>query len=210
MDDKVIVTVPVTALQRFIRSFVDEKAHWIKRRLEENASIRRRFPARRYVSGEFWPLQGRQAVLQLSQGKGRASLNTEEMSVQVPVSAFLEEEIKSEVQSKMRNFYRDRTRALMREPVQRFSQKLNLRIRQVRITNARTLWGSSTSKGTVNFSLRIAMAPEFVAEYLAAHEVAHQVHMNHSKKFWALVASLGVDVKGSEKWLKETGRWLEI
>jgi predicted metal-dependent hydrolase len=98
----------------------------------------------------------------------------------------------------------------LEEPLARLSSQLGVKVKGIRVNNARTLWGSSTSKGTLNFTNRLAMAPQYVVEYLVAHELCHQVHMNHSKDFWKLVGRVCPSYQRAEGWLKDTGRWLEL
>ena len=69
-------------------------------------------------------------------------------------------------------------------------------------------WGSCSSTGALNFSWRLVMAPPHVLDYLAAHEVAHLRHMNHSAAFWATVAALDPAYEAAEAWLKKHGTGL--
>ena len=80
----------------------------------------------------------------------------------------------------------------------------------IRITGARTRWGSCGSKGTLNFSWRLMMAPPAVVEYVVVHELCHLRQHNHSKAFWALVESILPDYKQRQKWLKANGRALVL
>ncbi len=66
-------------------------------------------------------------------------------------------------------------------------------------------WGSCTAAGKLNFSWRLILAPSFVLDYLAAHEVSHLVHMNHGPQFWALCRRLNADVDRAEAWLNAHG-----
>src|SRR4051794_7999330 len=66
-------------------------------------------------------------------------------------------------------------------------------------------WGSCSSKGALNFSWRLILAPPYVLDYLAAHEVAHMRHMNHSPLFWALTRRLYPETDRAEAWLKAHG-----
>ena len=66
-------------------------------------------------------------------------------------------------------------------------------------------WGSCSATGALNFSWRLILAPPFVLDYLAAHEVAHLSHLNHSPKFWALARKLSPDTDRAEAWLKAHG-----
>ncbi|TNB49767.1 M48 family metallopeptidase [Martelella lutilitoris] len=74
--------------------------------------------------------------------------------------------------------------------------------------DTRSRWGSCSSVGNLNFSWRIAMAPLFVVDYLAAHEVAHLSEMNHGPRFWALCERLCPRTPEARKWLKNEGSFL--
>ena len=74
--------------------------------------------------------------------------------------------------------------------------------------DTRSRWGSCSSAGNLNFSWRIAMAPMFVVDYLAAHEVAHLSEMNHGPRFWALCERLCPRTPEARQWLKNEGSFL--
>ncbi|MAM13483.1 MAG: hypothetical protein CML23_24130 [Rhizobiaceae bacterium] len=74
--------------------------------------------------------------------------------------------------------------------------------------DTRSRWGSCSSAGNLNFSWRIAMAPMFVVDYLAAHEVAHLTEMNHGPRFWALCERLCPRTPEARQWLKNEGSFL--
>ena len=62
-------------------------------------------------------------------------------------------------------------------------------------------WGSCNAEGDLSFSWRLILAPEAVLDYVVAHEVAHLVHLNHSRRFWTLADSLTHDMAGAKAWL---------
>src|SRR5207248_1682356 len=68
-----------------------------------------------------------------------------------------------------------------------YAQQLGVRVRRVSIRDQSSRWGSCTTAGSLSFSWRLVLAPPFVLDYLAAHEVAHLVEMNHSPRFWRVV-----------------------
>src|ERR1700723_292964 len=69
-----------------------------------------------------------------------------------------------------------------------YAGELGVRVKRVSIRDQSSRWGSCTSAGSVSFSWRLILAPPFVLDYLAAHEVAHLVGRNHSARFWGGVA----------------------
>ncbi len=92
--------------------------------------------------------------------------------------------------------------------VARHTAALGVSARRVTLRDTTTRWGSCSSTGALNFSWRLVMAPPAVLDYLAAHEVAHLAHMNHSAAFWATVARLYPDLDRAEAWLKAFGTGL--
>jgi hypothetical protein len=75
-------------------------------------------------------------------------------------------------------------------------------VTRVGVRDPKSRWGSCSSKGALSFSWRLIMAPEAVIHYVVAHEVAHLVEMNHSPRFWRIVAGLVPDVQAARTWLK--------
>lgn len=89
--------------------------------------------------------------------------------------------------------------------VQHYCGALRIPARSVTVRDTTSRWGSCSASGSLNFSWRLIFAPAFVLDYLAAHEVAHLVHMNHSPKFWALTKKLCGDTDRAEAWLNANG-----
>jgi predicted metal-dependent hydrolase len=80
-----------------------------------------------------------------------------------------------------------------------------VRPRRVTVKDTRSRWGSCAASRNLAFSWRLVMAPRFVQDYVAAHEVAHLRHMNHGERFWALVAELTPHTDAAMAWLREEG-----
>ena len=81
-------------------------------------------------------------------------------------------------------------------------------VRSISWKDTKSRWGSCTHDGNLSFSWRIAMAPPFVIDYLAAHEVAHLIEMNHGPHFWALCRRLCPRTDEAKTWLKKNGSQL--
>jgi predicted metal-dependent hydrolase len=80
----------------------------------------------------------------------------------------------------------------------------------VSVTSARSRWGSCSGKNAIRYSFRLLYAPKEVIEYVTVHELAHTKHKNHSKAFWAEVATYVPDWKSKRNWLKTHGWLMEI
>ena len=77
------------------------------------------------------------------------------------------------------------------------------------LRDTRSRWGSCTADGRLMLSWRLAMAPPEVLDYVAAHEVAHLVHLDHSPRFWAVVERLCPGWKARRAWLRREGARLQ-
>ena len=69
-------------------------------------------------------------------------------------------------------------------------------------------WGSCTAEGVLSYSWRLILAPPHVLDYLAAHEVAHLIEMNHSARFWRVVERICPDFERAKNWLNTQGNAL--
>ncbi len=76
---------------------------------------------------------------------------------------------------------------------------------RIQVRDPFSRWGSCSSTGTLSFSWRLILAPEFVLDYVAAHETAHLKHLNHGKQFWAQVDRLAPQRSAAEDWLRVKG-----
>ena len=86
-----------------------------------------------------------------------------------------------------------------------YADELGVKVKRVSIRDQSSRWGSCTSAGSLSFSWRLILAPPYVLDYLAAHEVAHLVEMNHSARFWRVVAKVCSHVERAKSWLDTHG-----
>jgi predicted metal-dependent hydrolase len=82
---------------------------------------------------------------------------------------------------------------------------LGVTVKRIAVKDTRSRWGSCAADGSIAFSWRLVMTPEFVQDYVAAHEVAHLKYMNHGKRFWALVDRLTPHTATAIPWLRAEG-----
>jgi predicted metal-dependent hydrolase len=89
--------------------------------------------------------------------------------------------------------------------VRHYARELGVPIRRISVRDQSSRWGSCSNTGALSFSWRLVLAPAFVLDYLAAHEVCHLVELNHSVRFWRLVKRLYPDVERAKVWLDVHG-----
>jgi len=93
---------------------------------------------------------------------------------------------------------------------QHFANLMDVKYGSLRITRAKTRWGSCTRAANISLSLRLILAPERVIDYVIVHELAHILEHNHSKKFWQKVEQFYPEYKKCRKWLRENDHLLVI
>lgn len=106
---------------------------------------------------------------------------------------------------KLLSWFKQEARRELNAAVAEHVSKIHVRPKQIRITDTTSRWGSCSTTRTLSFSWRIIMAPPEVLNYLAAHEVAHLVEMNHSDRFWSLTRELCPDTDLQKNWLRKNG-----
>ena len=111
--------------------------------------------------------------------------------------------------ARAREWLKKEARRALDPLVRDYAARVGRPVRAVRVKDTRSRWGSCTHDGSLSFSWRLAMAPPFVLDALAAHEVAHLVHMNHGEAFWALARSLCGETDEARAWLRREGPGLQ-
>ena len=94
------------------------------------------------------------------------------------------------------------------ERVSHWAPQLGVTFGHVRVKDQRSLWGSCSRAGNLNFNWRLTLAPPEVLNYVVIHELAHRLEMNHSRKFWAHVEKICPDYRAHRGWLRKNGEAL--
>lgn len=99
--------------------------------------------------------------------------------------------------------------AHFRSRAEHWAPFLGVSFGRVSVKDQRTLWGSCTREGNLNFSWRLALAPDAVLDYLVVHELAHRAQMNHSRRFWEVVERVCPAHRSHRRWLRKNGPALQ-
>lgn len=108
-------------------------------------------------------------------------------------------------EARLLRFFKDQARVALLQSVARHAETLGVKPARIQVKELRSRWGSCSADGVLAFAWRIVLAPPFVLEYLAAHEVAHLKEMNHSRRFWAQVRRCVPDFELGRDWLHRHG-----
>lgn len=112
------------------------------------------------------------------------------------------------VRTSLEAWYRSAARTHFATVAERIARTHHLQYTRLRLSAARTRWGSCSRHGSISLTWRLIFAPPAVVEYVICHELAHLLHHNHSAKFWAAVARLQPNFAEHRRWLKEHGHTL--
>ena len=105
-------------------------------------------------------------------------------------------------------YLKEKARLIFTDKAAYYADKGGLEFNKIRITDTKSCWGSCSAKGVISLSWRLLMAPEYVLDYVIAHEVSHLKHMDHSAQFWGFCESLEPRTKKAKAWLKKQGSHL--
>ena len=89
-----------------------------------------------------------------------------------------------------------------------WSERMGVRYGRITVKDQKTLWGSCTRAGDLNFNWRLTLAPAPVLDYVVIHELCHLLEMNHSRRFWALVSRWCPEYRRHRRWLRANDRAL--
>jgi predicted metal-dependent hydrolase len=110
----------------------------------------------------------------------------------------------------IKEWYRRQTAQIVAERLPIISRKLDLQYNKVSIKSNTSRWGSCSKKRNLNFNLLLAAVPIKVIDYVLTHELIHLIELNHSKRFWSLVACAYPEYKKYREWLNRYGPLIKI
>ncbi|WP_075865551.1 M48 family metallopeptidase [Carboxydothermus islandicus] len=209
-EGKVVVTATFSVPDNFVEKVVLEKARWISEKLKQVQRQREAVLPKEYVSGESFLYLGRNIRLKIITGnftRPEVRLYRGRLMVYLPESidkSTWPEVVRQEITA----WHKQRARERLLERTNYYAQKLNLYPNNIRIKDQKSLWGSCSSKGNINYNWRLIMAPIGVIDYIVVHELCHLKYKNHSPKFWQRVGYFLHDYKEKKEWLKANGRKL--
>ncbi len=200
-DGTLTVRAPLRMPRAAIDAFIQQKQGWILRTREKLKMIVPT-PLRQYVDGEKFLFLGSSFDLKL-------------VGPQQPVLQFengftLSQNTRHHGEQYFVKWYKQQADEVISKRVSEYAQRYQFTPKQVKISSARTRWGSCSPDGTLNFTWRLVMAPLAVIDYVVIHELAHLRVKNHSSKFWEVVQALDPQYKEKRKWLRENGRELNL
>jgi predicted metal-dependent hydrolase len=189
------VVLPRRAPERDAAAAVRELRPWIDRRMRELARNRAAVAAR----GDTVPYLDE--TLALVPEPGRTRVHRRGGSLLVPAD---------DPRPAMERWYRRAARAEIEPRLERACKQAKTSYASLTIRGQRTRWASCSPTGAMSFNWRLLLAPEPVLDYVVWHEVCHRHVMDHSPRFWALLARHCPDYREHSRWLRRHGGTLVL
>ena len=176
------------ASEKWLYTVLQEKADWVIKNLD---SWQARQPApTQWQDGQLISFRGQPLTLRViaSLFDAPPQLHSEQLFVHVTDS-----ENQEVVEQAVMQWYQHEAMILFRERVAHYAPLMNVAPRTVKLTSARTQWGSCTASGSVRLNWQLIKMPLRLIDYVIVHELAHLLEMNHSAAFWRMVESVCSD-----------------
>jgi hypothetical protein len=201
--DGLTVRAPRWVSIRDIEAALHERSRWIARSLEAWRGRRRDSLPREWRSGAAILYRGAELALDIRPGR-EISIRPElfHLAVATPHA-----EDEAGVARCVVSWLRDEAARLVKPRVAHFAAKLERPTPPVRLSAARSEWGSCNQRGEIRLNWRLAQIPSPLVDYVVAHEIAHLAELNHSPRFWAVVESL---LPGHAPLRRELGEWTAV
>jgi predicted metal-dependent hydrolase len=193
---EVVLTIPPRGTLQEARDFAQKHGAWIAARLD-------RLPrAAPFADGAVVPLRGVPHRI-VHRRFVRGTVWTEADAAGEPLLCVAGDA--PHIDRRVADFLRREAKRDLDAASRRLANALGVEIKRVAVRDQASRWGSCSTTGVLSFSWRLILAPDFVLSYLAAHEVAHLVEMNHSPRFWRIVQKLCPDHERAKVWLDVHG-----
>ena len=191
------VVLPRRAPEREAAAAIRELRPWIERRVAELAGARATVAAR----GDTVPYLGRTLAL-VNDSPGRTRVARRGETLLVPAG--------SDRTQALERWYRRAARAEIEPRLERACALAGTPYSRLTIRGQRTRWASCSQRGAMSFNWRLLLAPEAVLDYVIWHEVCHLEVMDHSFRFWRLLASRSPGYREQMRWLRMHGATLVL
>lgn len=190
----VTVTLPPGSSERSGLDFALNHAGWIRRQLA------RRPASQPFAPGNRVPVRGTLHLIAQANGR-RGGVRIESG----PEPRLVVAADTPHVARRIGDWLKAEARLDLSSASRAHAEAMGTRYRRLSLRDQTSRWGSCSSAGHLSYSWRLILAPAFVLDYVAAHEVAHLIEMNHSSRFWSLVRAHAPRADEARRWLKRHG-----
>jgi hypothetical protein len=193
-DGTLLVRAPLFASKSRIDGFILQKRNWIEKKRADLLLHIETPVVKKYTEGELFLFMGISYPLEYDPSKKSGVILGETLRLGGKAASDPEKYILA--------WYKKEARTLLESRIAYWSKKTKLKYSKMRLSGAKTRWGSCTSKGVISLNWRLVMAPLPVLDYVVIHELVHTEVYNHTAEFWREVGRIIPDYKELRGWLK--------
>jgi len=194
------VVVPHSYKIGQLPGLLESKERWISSSLARCSNFQSPYAEEELGSGDTIPYLGRDLKLVKRENHSEVdSVTLEGDTLAVSHGLFK----KGILELALEQWYRAEAARLINERADRLSSQMGIHCKRIVIRGQKTRWASCSHKKNLSFNWKLIMAPEPVIDYVVIHELAHLKEMNHSKRFWELVAQHCHGWREHKKWLRQ-------
>lgn len=195
----VVLTIPKRGNLAEAHNFAQKNVAWIASKLARLPNI---VP---FANGEIVPFRGiPHSITHRPQGRGSVWLEHDLIgNALICVSGDA-----AHISRRVTDFLKREAKKTLTDRSRFYAAKIGVNISKIGLRDSASRWGSCSESGSLSYSWRLILAPAFVLDYLAAHEIAHRVELNHSNRFWDLLDAINADRIRAEAWLRAHGNSL--
>ena len=197
-SDGVQLTVPSGARIEDALAFARGHVDWVEQRVSQSSAFTP------FADGAIVPFRGIDHKIVHAPGR-RGTVVVSDTAGEPTLCVSGREE---HLPRRLQDWFKGEARRTFTAIVPGYAGKLDVKPGKISIRDQTSRWGSCSSAGGLSFSWRLVLAPEDVLDYVAAHEVAHLLEMNHSATFWSHVHRICPHSRASMAWLKKNGATL--
>ena len=196
-DTGLTVVVPIKYRQDEIDHILQKKACWILRYLPDSKPWQLPLFSKELDHGERISYLGKKIELRITNATDNADpVRLEGQRIYINLNGH-----GNSVALTLEKWYRGQAKVIFTRKADVFKNVMGVSYNKILIRGQKTRWGSCSPSGTLSLNWKLLMAPEPVIDYVIIHELAHLRHMNHSRKFWELVAKYCPNWKKHRRWL---------
>ncbi len=193
-DGAARLAIPRRGSQAEAMRFLERNRDWLEVRHRQWLARRAARPS--WQAGTTILFRGEPVVLRVANDRLGSAITFADQSIRTPPAGDFRTTIRAHLRALAEHELPPRTREL--------AQQHGIAIRRVLVRAQKTRWGSCSATGTISLNWRLIQAPDLVRDYLIIHELMHRRQMNHSDRYWKLVADAFPRWKEAEAWLKKT------
>jgi predicted metal-dependent hydrolase len=209
-EGMVIVTVPFEISDEIINNVIRTKEKWILDKLRLLNERKDKSNKKLFESGEYFLYLGRKVQLYICyDNEDKTSVKMQDGKLNVFINSIIGKEEKI-IRELIINFYKEEAKKILKHRTYFYSKLMNISPKNIIVKAQKTIWGSCSSKGNINYNYRIIMASIEIVDYVVVHELCHLIHMNHSKEYWNTVRSIMPDYEIRKLWLKNNEYMLDF